>query len=37
MEKREPSKSAGVIAAHRAIESSRNPDERICYDPQLCN
>ncbi len=33
MEAREPSRSAGIIAAHRAIESSKSSEERICYDP----
>ncbi len=33
MEKQTASKSAGIVAAHRAIESSKKPEERICYDP----
>jgi methyltransferase (TIGR00027 family) len=33
MKNQEPSRSAGVIAAHRAIESSRDENQRICYDP----
>jgi len=33
MKKQVPSHSAGVIAAHRAIESSKDEDQRICYDP----
>ena len=33
MENEKASHSAGIIAAHRAFESSKNPDERICYDP----
>ena len=33
MEDKKASRSAGVIAAHRAFESSKDPDERVCYDP----
>lgn len=33
MKSQEPSRSAGIIAAHRAIESSRDENQRICYDP----
>ena len=33
MKSQEPSRSAGIIAAHRAIESSRDESQRICYDP----
>ena len=33
MKNQEPSRSAGVIAAHRAIESSKEKNQRICYDP----
>ncbi len=33
MEAGKPSRSAGIIAAHRAIESSKNHGERICHDP----
>lgn len=33
MKNQEPSRSAGIIAAHRAIESSRDDNQRICYDP----
>lgn len=33
METQKSSRSAGIIAAHRAIESSKNPEERVCYDP----
>jgi len=33
MEAEKTSHSAGIIAAHRAIESSKSPEERICYDP----
>ena len=33
MKNQEPSRSAGVIAAHRAIESSKDENQRICYDP----
>lgn len=29
----QPSRSAGIIAAHRAVESSKSENERICYDP----
>ena len=27
------SRSAAIIAAHRAMESAKPSDERICYDP----
>lgn len=27
------SRSAGIIAAHRAAEASKKPEKRICYDP----
>lgn len=33
MEKHRASRSAAIIAAHRAIESARDSKERICYDP----
>ncbi len=33
MRKQTASRSAGIVAAHRAIESSKKPEERICYDP----
>ena len=33
MKNQEPSRSAGIIAAHRAIESSRDENQRICDDP----
>ena len=33
MKNQKPSRSAGIIAAHRAIESSRDENQRICYDP----
>ena len=33
MKNREPSRSAAIIAAHRAIESSKDENQRICYDP----
>lgn len=33
MEAHKASRSAGIIAAHRAFESSKNPEERICHDP----
>ena len=33
MEKREASRSASFIAAHRAMESFRNPEDRVCVDP----
>lgn len=33
MNEKKASRSAGIIAAHRAIESSKNQEERICYDP----
>jgi methyltransferase (TIGR00027 family) len=33
METMKASRSAGIIAAHRAIESSKKSEERICYDP----
>ena len=33
MEKHQASRSAGIVAAHRAIESSKHAAERICYDP----
>lgn len=33
MEAQKASRSAGIIAAHRAFESSKKPEERICYDP----
>lgn len=33
MKNQEPSRSAGIIAAHRAMESSRGENQRICYDP----
>ncbi|MDM8537295.1 class I SAM-dependent methyltransferase [Desulfobacterales bacterium HSG17] len=33
MKTKEASRSAGIIAAHRAIHSSKNSNERICYDP----
>jgi methyltransferase (TIGR00027 family) len=33
MKERTPSVTAGTIAAHRAIESRRPADERICFDP----
>jgi len=33
MKNQEPSHSAGIIAAHRAIESSKDENLRICYDP----
>ena len=33
MENNKASRSAAIIAAHRALESSKGPDERICYDP----
>ena len=33
MENKKASRSAGIIAAHRAFDSSKDPDERICYDP----
>ena len=33
MEKHKESRSAGIVAAHRAIESSKSASERICYDP----
>lgn len=33
MEKSQPSRSAAIIAAHRAFESDRPAEERICYDP----
>lgn len=33
METRKASHSAGIIAAHRAIESSKDAEERVCYDP----
>lgn len=33
MEKHKASRSAGIVAAHRAIESSKPASERICYDP----
>lgn len=29
----EPSRSAGIIAAHRALESAKPSDERVCNDP----
>jgi len=28
-----PSKTAGTIAAHRALESRKPEDKRVCYDP----
>ncbi|WP_022664044.1 SAM-dependent methyltransferase [Desulfospira joergensenii] len=33
MKVNKPSRSAGIIAAHRAIESLKPQDQRICYDP----
>ena len=33
MKKKEASQSAAIIAAHRAFESAKPPDKRICYDP----
>ena len=33
MEAQKPSRSAGIIAAHRAVESARSHEARICYDP----
>lgn len=33
MEKQTASRSAAIIAAHRAFDSSKSPEERICYDP----
>ncbi|MCP3888682.1 MAG: SAM-dependent methyltransferase [Desulfobulbaceae bacterium] len=33
MEKQTASRSAAIIAAHRAFDSSKTPEERICYDP----
>lgn len=33
MEKQTASRSAAIIAAHRAIDSSKTSEERICYDP----
>jgi methyltransferase (TIGR00027 family) len=33
MNERRPSDTAGTIAAHRAIESRKQADQRICYDP----
>lgn len=33
MNKVTASKSAAIIAAHRAIESAKPPDQRICFDP----
>ena len=33
MDTEKASRSAGIIAAHRAMESARDPDKRICYDP----
>ena len=33
MKERTPSVTAGTVAAHRAVESERPADERICFDP----
>jgi methyltransferase (TIGR00027 family) len=33
MKESKPSRSAGVIAAHRAMGSLKPPHQRICYDP----
>jgi len=33
MEENKPSRTAGVIAAHRAMESLKPESQRICYDP----
>ncbi len=33
MKSQKVSHSAGIVAAHRAIESSKRLSERICYDP----
>lgn len=33
MKSQTASRSAGIIAAHRAIESSKSSNERVCYDP----
>ena len=33
MKKQEPGHSAAIIAAHRAIEPSKDENQRICYDP----
>jgi len=33
MQKQKASRSAAIIAAHRAIESAKDSRERVCYDP----
>ncbi len=33
METYKESRSAGIVAAHRAIESLKGPGARVCYDP----
>ncbi|WP_319406816.1 SAM-dependent methyltransferase [uncultured Desulfosarcina sp.] len=33
MKNQEPSRSAGIIAAHRTMESSKDEHQRVCYDP----
>lgn len=33
MKARAASRSAAIIAAHRALESEKPPPERVCYDP----
>jgi methyltransferase (TIGR00027 family) len=33
MKNKEPSHSAAIIAAHRALESAKEENQRICYDP----